>query len=194
MKPTLSIISILLLMLSTNCKENDAVTEASVKADKYHIKIPRARGEFRVLGAIPGIHNYVVKYDDNVYRGGFIDSLEVTNALRQWGIRTIVSISVTEEEKRAAESMGIRLVELDLDKDSGLDKNNAALFTENLQAEYFPLYIHCHGGEHRAGVMAMAYRMTYLKWDYEKALEEFFKLGGDPAADRVLIDSVKQWY
>jgi tyrosine-protein phosphatase SIW14 len=40
-----------------------------------------------------------------------------------------------------------------------------------------PVFIHCHGGRHRAGIMTAVYRMNHDGWDADRAYAEMKKYG-----------------
>ena len=54
-----------------------------------------------------------------------------------------------------------------------------------------PLYVHCHGGTHRAGVLGVAYRIHKCGWPWEKALLEHGRLGGSLKDDHIMLASIR---
>ncbi len=56
-----------------------------------------------------------------------------------------------------------------------------------------PLYVHCHGGTHRGGVLMLFVRLHVEGWPLEKALVEFGRLGGDLKGDHPKIEVVRKY-
>ena len=40
-----------------------------------------------------------------------------------------------------------------------------------------PVFIHCHGGKHRAGAMTAIYRMSHDRWNVDRAYAEMKQYG-----------------
>ena len=85
---------------------------------------------------------------------------------------------------------GFELVELQFPKDSLL-KKTLVKFIKIIQTAPGPFYVHCHGGNHRAGVLAAYYRVKEENWSYEKAVIEFGYLGGDLKEDYPMLRSIE---
>ena len=83
----LAVYTLLLTTLSLcaiSCKtKTDATTTASPK--DYHetaVKLPAKSDDYIVHGEKPGIKNFVVQYDENLYRGGKPTSPEGVKTLK----------------------------------------------------------------------------------------------------------------
>ena len=183
-----------LALSATSCKTSiDAVTSASEK--KYHevaITLPPPSDKYVVHGYKPGIQGFVVQYDDNMYRGGKPTSPEGVKALKDMGIKTIVSVTPTDMEREEAKKHGIKLVEVPLDKESGLSPEELKSYLEAFSAkEHMPVYVHCNSGMHRGGTLGVAYRVHQSDWEWDEAVEEFDDLGGNQDDDTIMLESIK---
>jgi protein tyrosine/serine phosphatase len=166
----------------------DAVSSATVPSTKT-VQLPKPSADYRVY-QVKGLHKFVVTLSPILYRGGLIETVEGMEALQKRGIKTIVSIVPSDQERAMAKQFGIRLVELPFPNEK-LPFEVIDRFKEVL-AQNEPIYLHCHGGTHRAGVLGLYYRL-WSGWSYERALKEFVALGGFPQKDFALLESVKEY-
>ena len=184
----------LALLTCGSCKYmtgTDAITKATPKYKQGEGMLPPAVGQYKVLGVHKGLKKYVVQYDNNIFRGGEIYHDSAAKTLKGWGIKTIVSITPTDDERKFCKKYGFELVEVPFDKSTGPSNAALSLFIKTVKTGSVPLYIHCIGGTHRASVLGVAYRVHVLGWPYEKALIEHGRLGGDLLADHIMLEAVK---
>ena len=153
-----------------------------------HAKTPLPpKNEFyEVIGYVPGLRSYVVKYDYRLYRGGDVLSEEGVQILKEHDIRTIISVTPTPLERGLAEAYGIELVEIPFERER-VPKEVLWTFLETTGSGKAPFYLHCNEGKHRGGALAAAYRVFHRGWRPEDAAEEFRLLGGDLEKDRALL-------
>jgi len=145
---------------------------------------------YLVIGSVKGLKGTIVKYNKFLYRGGDIISADGVNALKAKKIKTVISITPTALEKKLCASAGISLVEFPYEH-SGLLPEQLDQISMLLKKVQTPLYIHCHGGNHRAGVLCLLYRQLIEHWGYNKALVEFGQLGGNLMRDYNLYSSAR---
>jgi len=169
----------------------DAVSGATHSAKKK-ITLPPEGESYDISGVLPGLKNYVVKYDDNVYRGGDILEPSAGKTLRKLGVKTIISITPNEYEREFCREYKFELVEMPFKKDTGVSEEDVNRFLETIRTGEGAFYVHCYGGTHRAGILGAAYRIFILNWPVEKALEEYDVLGGDFETDRPMIEPLKR--
>ncbi|MDZ8118171.1 fused DSP-PTPase phosphatase/NAD kinase-like protein [Pontiella agarivorans] len=168
----------------------DGISGATVSHDR--IVLPPANENYQVLGHLEGLNNYVVQYDESLYRGGQAYEPDLAlQSLEALGIKTIISITPTEEERAFCEIAGIELIEVPFTSDSGPTENNFELYFQVLENSKAPVYLHCKGGSHRAGILGAAYRMKFQDWSYEQAIIEYGRLGGDLKTDYPMLSSLK---
>lgn len=96
------------------------------------------------------------------------------------GVKTIIDLQQDGEsdEQQLAESAGMRFYRIGLSDSSWPSAEKAAQFIKlvNDPANQ-PVFIHCHGGRHRAGIMTAIYRITHDGWDADRAYQEMKQYG-----------------
>jgi protein tyrosine phosphatase (PTP) superfamily phosphohydrolase (DUF442 family) len=145
---------------------------------------------YKVTGYLPGIRYYVVQYAPNLYRGGDILSREGAESLRALGIKTIVCIDPSDQERALAREYRFWLAELPF---GPMDMTRAHLdqFLSVLGTCPGPVYVHCFGGDLRAGILLAHYRIHKQGWSYERALTEYQRLDANVYDSAVLVQILK---
>ncbi len=189
-----SVVCILLMcvLLSSGCDKDgqvEAVSGSTLKADKIEV-LPPANDFYFVIGKVDGLKGTIIKYDDTFYRGGEFLSGKGVRYLKDSGIKTIISITPTDIEKKFCKDNGLELVLCEFDK-LGPSSELLAKYLEVLKTKEAPFYVHCHGGSHRGGTLAAAFRVHIQGWDYDRALIEYGRLGGNLKDDYRLIESIR---
>jgi protein tyrosine phosphatase (PTP) superfamily phosphohydrolase (DUF442 family) len=137
--------------------------------------LPPAGDSYKVIGYKSGIRFYVVQYNDKLYRGGDILTHQGMDALKALGVKTIVAVTPRAEEREWAKEYGMKYVEIPFGwydmKKADLDK-----FLATVDEGPTPIYVHCLGGDLRAGILAAHYRIYRESWGVEKALDEYYRL------------------
>ncbi len=169
---------------------SDTKSGASVYTNK---PLPKKGKDYKVLGYIKGLKNFVIKYDEKLIRGGDVLNEKGIKALKKFGITTIFSISPTNTERSLAKQYGIDLKEIEFLNQKPIPLNILHMFIKECKDSSKKIYLHCHGGTHRAGALGVAYRMHVLKWNARRAIKEFAKLGGNLKSDGIIIESVKRY-
>jgi protein tyrosine phosphatase (PTP) superfamily phosphohydrolase (DUF442 family) len=130
---------------------------------------------------LQGIHN-AGKISDQLFRGAQPDISSLPQ-LKTLGITTIVDLrseapSTRENERRVAESVGLRFVHIPVDGFSTPSSAQLAqfffLFREKTPQTVF---VHCEFGEDRTGVFIASYRIAFQHWTAEQALREMYAFG-----------------
>lgn len=174
---------------NTETKKVDTVTGAT-KPHK-EVVLPPARPGYKVLGHVDGFNNFMVEYSPSLIRGGQIYLADLADeALTNFGVKTIISITANDEEREFCKANGYELVEVPFQK-SGPSPEVYAKFFEGVENAKGPIYLHCMGGTHRAGILAAAYRMKFENWSFDKALIEYGRLGGDLGKDEAMIKTLE---
>lgn len=187
------------ILLLTSCQTQqpkqadvDGVSGATIPHDE--IVLPPANDNYQVMGHLEGLNNYVVKYDDSFYRGGQAYEPDLAlESLEALGIKTIVSITPCEEERAFCEITGINLIEVPFAGNRGPDRENFETYFQALETCETPVYVHCRGGSHRAGILGAAYRMKFQNWTYEQAMIEYGRLGGDLKKDHAMLTALENF-
>ena len=146
---------------------------------------------YKIIGYRPGIRYYVVQYTPKLYRGGDILSPEGAQSLRDLGIKTIVCIDPSDQERALARAYGFWLAELPF---GTVDLTRAHLdqFLTVLRTCPGPVYVHCFGGDLRAGILLAHYRIHKQGWSYERALTEYQRLDANVYDSAVLVGILKE--
>ncbi len=158
----------------------DATTQATPSPDEI------------VEGVLTGP---IVHYDDALIRGGEPHGHPGMLALRELGVHVIISILDEPEDLQPAADVGIARYQIPFAK-TALDAATLDRFMELMvaaEAGGSRVYLHCHGGKHRAGALAMAWRLRAQGWSVEDAQAEFLANGGDMATDAAMIAVIEKW-
>ena len=98
------------------------------------------------------------------------------------GVKTIIDLQQDGErdEQQMVEAAGMKFYRVGMSDSSWPSAEKAAQFIKivNDPANQ-PVFIHCHGGRHRAGIMTAIYRMTHDGWDADQAYKEMRQYGFD---------------
>lgn len=97
--------------------------------------------------------------------------------LAELGIKTIINLRGTDEQTRAeqreAEALGLHYFNVSL---PGLSRPSTEQVEQVLSllnaSERQPVFVHCHHGEDRTGVIVAVYRITHDGWTSEQAKAE----------------------
>jgi len=186
--------TLLLSAVLSSCKPQlesiDVTSGATVPHDQ--IVLPPANNDYRILGHLNGLNNYVVEYSDTFYRGGEIYNQDLAlKALKKHGIKTIISIAPSEKERVLCASYGIALVEIPFGKEVGPSAADYEKYFQTLKTREGSFYIHCIGGSHRAGIFSAAYRIRLQGWSFNRAIIEYARLGGDLKVDHAMLETLR---
>ena len=100
--------------------------------------------------------------------------------LAAMGIKTVIDLQQEGEgnEQEMVEAAGMRFHRIGLSDRSWPSPEKAEQFIKlvNDPANQ-PVFIHCHGGRHRAGIMTAIYRMHHDGWDADRAYAEMKQYG-----------------
>jgi protein tyrosine phosphatase (PTP) superfamily phosphohydrolase (DUF442 family) len=189
-------ILVLTLFFTFNCKKtynSDTTSDAISSATIYSIvkyELPDPGTTYTVVGTIPGINKYVIKYSDRFYRGGDILNEEGARKLSEFGIKTIVSVTPSDLERDLASQYSMELIEMPFDYQAGVQDTDQSRFADVIFNSDEKVYVHCHGGTKRAGALMVLYRQLKDNWTFEEAVDEYSRLGGNEQYDHQLLESV----
>ena len=114
------------------------------------------------------------KVNDNFYRGAQPNRRDYAD-LAALGVKTVIDLQQDGEasEQQQVEAAGMQFYRIGLSDSSwpASEKTEQFLKLVNDPANQ-PVFIHCHGGRHRAGTMTAIYRITHDKWSAEQAYAE----------------------
>jgi len=135
---------------------------------------------------------------DRVYRSGQLTAPGFADAVRRFGIRTIVNLQDdfpgpdialgyftgrTTKESELCRQLGVRYLfiapdviqrrEIGHARPMAIDQFLAVMDDES----NYPVLFHCKAGLHRTGIMAAIYRMEYQGWSHHQAIAELKENG-----------------
>ena len=112
--------------------------------------------------------------NENFYRGAQPREKDYAD-LAAAGVKTVVDLQEDGEarEQELVETAGMKFYRIGLSDSSWPSSEKSAQFLKivNDPANQ-PVFIHCHGGKHRAGAMTAIYRMTHDGWSADRAYAE----------------------
>jgi protein tyrosine phosphatase (PTP) superfamily phosphohydrolase (DUF442 family) len=127
----------------------------------------------------PGIPNFH-QLNEHVYRGG-----QPTDkgwaSLARLGVNTVVDLRVEGEhsisaERRAVETSGMRYVSLPMSRIAAPSDEQVSRALAVL-ASGERVFVHCRRGKDRTGTLIACYRISFDRWQNQKALDEATSLG-----------------
>jgi protein tyrosine phosphatase (PTP) superfamily phosphohydrolase (DUF442 family) len=117
-----------------------------------------------------------------LFRGGQPDAAAFEQ-LKQLGIRTIVNLRRSDEERRTVEALGLRYVDLStgltpFGLSGGIKDDVVRRFFEVVDDPTSgPVFVHCRRGADRTGTLVAMFRIARQGWTAEAAYEEARSIG-----------------
>ncbi|MBC7387075.1 MAG: tyrosine-protein phosphatase [Cryobacterium sp.] len=123
--------------------------------------------------------------NSSLVRGGQPTVVQDFIQLKKNGIRTVIDLRTTGEmvewERRVVQNVGMNFRSFPID---GMSYPSEALVGDALKAmrdpRLQPVFIHCHAGKDRTGLLVGLYRVSVMGWKPTDAYEEMLKIGFDP--------------
>jgi protein tyrosine/serine phosphatase len=121
------------------------------------------------------------KITDALFRGAQPHT-EGMEQLKKLGITTIVDLrgenrELVEKERKQAESLGMRFVNIPVSGWSPPTNEQVAQFLSLFTGGKEKVFVHCRFGDDRTGVFVATYRMAHDKWPAEQAMKEMYFFG-----------------
>src|SRR5262245_65872047 len=117
-----------------------------------------------------GVENFG-KVNDHFYRGSLPKQSDYA-ALAALGVKTVISLRQRPDERvrQMAERAGMRYINVPMNVRGYPPADLAPRFLALVNdPENWPVYVQCHGGRHRTGVMTAIYSMDIEHWDVTSA-------------------------
>jgi protein tyrosine phosphatase (PTP) superfamily phosphohydrolase (DUF442 family) len=139
------------------------------------------------------------KVNDRFYRGSLPKQSDYAG-LVALGVKTVISLRQRPDERirKVAERAGMRYINLPMSVRGYPPADLAPRFLALVNdPENWPVYVYCHGGRHRTGVMTAVYRMAVEGWDIQSAYAEmrqhgFYKRWGHGPLKAYVFDYYRQ--
>lgn len=119
---------------------------------------------------LPGLHN-VFQLSDTIISGSEPDGQEGLRAIRDLGVKTILSVDGKEPDAEAAAALGMRYVHIPIQY-SGFHEGELAEITKTFRELEGPFYVHCFHGKHRGPAAAAVGRVVLDGASRETAIGE----------------------
>jgi len=154
---------------------NDAVLTGNARRRIAGILIVFCALPLAVGQNAPGVP-YFQQVKPEILRGGQPTS-DGFRALSKLGIKTVLDLRASAEqsawEEKVVKSLGMRYVHLQfhagaIPTQEQIEKALSVL-EDRTQA---PVFVHCHEGKDRTGMIIACYRISHDNWSNKKALEE----------------------
>jgi protein tyrosine/serine phosphatase len=119
------------------------------------------------------------KVNNRFYRGALPKQSDYA-ALVMLGVKTVISLRQRPDDRvrQSAERAGMRYINLPMNVRGRPPADLAPRFLDLVNdPENWPIYVYCHGGRHRTGVMTAIYRMAVEGWDVQRAYAEMRRYG-----------------
>jgi protein tyrosine/serine phosphatase len=162
-----AIFLVVIVLLMSACQVRESRPELETKQ-----KIKSEWAQRLELPGVPNLH----KVSEDFYRGAQ-PTAEGMRQLEKLGIKTVINLRFILSDR-------------DKIKGTGLDYehiNTTTLSTETVDvirflkvatdAERTPIFVHCHRGVERTGIMCAVYRIVVQGWARDEAIEEMTKGG-----------------
>jgi len=121
------------------------------------------------------------RVDDKLYRGAQPSGHDYKD-LSSMGIKTVIDLQAdgVKDEPNQVRSAGMKFYRIPMSDHSWPSEGAVRQFLQlvNDPANQ-PVFIHCHGGRHRAGIMTAIYRITHDNWTADQAYAEMKQYGFD---------------
>ncbi len=155
-----------------------AVLSLSLVSPAAPIRLDEQPDEKSSATARIGIENFG-KVNDHFYRGSLPKQSDYAG-LVALGVKTVISLRHRPDERvrQSAERAGMRYINLPMNVRGYPPADLAPRFLALVNnPENWPVYVYCHGGRHRTGVMTAIYRMAIEGWDVQCAYAEMRQYG-----------------
>jgi protein tyrosine phosphatase (PTP) superfamily phosphohydrolase (DUF442 family) len=139
---------------------------------------------------IRGIEN-AYRLSPRLLSGGQPGGSEAFSALKELGVRTIISVDGATPDVEAARSFGLRYVHLPVGYD-GIPRAQAVRIVKAVARLPAPVFVHCHHAKHRGPAAVAICGLAAEGWTEEQALG-WLKRAGTSTEYRGLYASAKDF-
>lgn len=127
----------------------------------------------------PGVHN-VFRITAALLCGSSPEGDEGFRSLKEFGVKSIISVDGARPDLERAKKHGLRYVHLPFGYD-GIPRQRVLELVKAVQTLPGPIYLHCHHGRHRAPAAAAAIHLCLdERCTAAQAVSEMKRAGTDP--------------
>ncbi len=123
--------------------------------------------------------NFAVVEDGKLYRSAQLTTQELEDAIRQYHIKTVISLrgspsetSYYERESDTLARLQIKFVPVPLSDDYYPDENELKLILNEFNEGQYPMLIHCRVGADRTGMIAAIFERAYGNKSLDESLKQ----------------------
>lgn len=132
----------------------------------------------------PGIPNFQ-SVTDQIVRGGRPGNGDLANLQNRIGVRTVINLEnkqpIIDQERQTATQLGINFYSSPMSAAARpTDRQVDEILSVLKDQKNFPIFIHCHHGQDRTGLIVGIYRVEVQGWTPAKAYQEMLGLGFHP--------------
>ena len=118
----------------------------------------------------------------NIYRGGRPAASDILDLVQQYGIKTDIDLedesSAISAERGYAKTAKMQFLLTEIDPYSTpTDAEVNSVLAQMQDASNFPIFVHCHYGDDRTGLIVALYRVEVQAWTPAAAYAEMIKDG-----------------
>lgn len=124
------------------------------------------------LPGVPNLH----KVSEDLYRGAQ-PTTEGMKQLEKLGIKTIVNLRFITSDRKLLKGTGLEYEHINTTTLTTDTKDVIRFLKIATNPDCTPVFVHCHRGVDRTGVMCAAYRIIVQNWTKEQAIKEMTKGG-----------------
>ena len=111
--------------------------------------------------------------------------------MKQLGIKTIVNLRVSDTDRAGIRATQLEYVLLPVRHYDAKEEEIVAFLKIVTDGKRTPVFVHCHSGANRAGMMVAIYRVVVSDWSIKEALKEmreggYGSYGGGAAFDEYM--------
>lgn len=140
------------------------------------VTLPATAHSSERLYNLPGLSN-VGRVAPVVLRGAEVGK-EGYATLRVMGVKTVIDLRTTANEKKEVEATGMRAIAVPIEMSrDGLKEKVDHVVALMADPANQPVYVHCRHGQDRTGIVVAAYRMKQQAWSLADAEAEMQAFG-----------------
>jgi protein tyrosine phosphatase (PTP) superfamily phosphohydrolase (DUF442 family) len=124
---------------------------------------------------IAGVAN-LARISEHLYRGAQ-PTREGFAQLKAMGIKTIVNLRETHDDRGLIEGLGLHYVELPFNPAAPNDDIIAGFMRTVCDPANQPVFVHCLAGSDRTGTVVAVYRSVVQGWPMDEAVKELERFG-----------------
>lgn len=133
---------------------------------------------------LPGLPNFA-RVSPVLYRGAQ-PTREGFLALREMGVKTVVSLRMLHSDRELLAGTGMRHLRIPAKAWHPEDEDVAMVLRIVREPENQPVFVHCEHGADRTGAVMAVYRMIEQRWSVDDAAAELPRFGYHPIWQQIM--------